>query len=182
MRNSDIGKKCSIEGCDNKYSCRGYCAKHHRLVFPRGDCKYEGCDNEWITQGYCNMHYQRLLHHGDPSTTLINTKGEGNIAQGYRRHKIDGKSILEHRMIMENYLGRSLFPHENVHHINGDTLDNRIENLELWNTMQPSGQRPEDKVKYALEILAIYAPQTLTKTAKNSLQTKLYASSVDDET
>lgn len=39
---------------------------------------------------------------------------------------------------------------------NGVRDDNRIENLELWSTHQPSGQRLEDKLAYAKEIIALY--------------------------
>lgn len=40
--------------------------------------------------------------------------------------------ILEHRLIMENYLGRKLTKNEVVHHINGNQRDNRIENLLIF--------------------------------------------------
>lgn len=66
--------------------------------------------------------------------------GEGITAwKGGRRHnsdgyiylRIEGKDILEHRKIMQEYLGRSLNPREHVHHKNGVKDDNRLENLEI---------------------------------------------------
>lgn len=49
----------------------------------------------------------------------------------YRTIKVNGKTKLYHRHVMERHLGRPLATNEHVHHINGDRWDNRLCNLEV---------------------------------------------------
>lgn len=77
-----------------------------------------------------------------------NWKGGFVINKGYVRlhvprwntelmeHSGGSKFILEHRYVMQKHIGRRLSRQETIHHINGNTLDNRIENLQILDKVE----------------------------------------------
>lgn len=135
-------------------------------------CEVEGCSGKLLAKGLCRKHYSRLRKHGDPTVVLRGPNGEGSVKRGYVYLTLGGRkgrTVLAHRHIMEVSLGRLLQPGETVHHKNGIRSDNRLVkghelhcpssccNLELWSHSQPSGQRASDKLKWAKEIIRLYA-------------------------
>ena len=101
-------------------------------------CKIKNCTNVLkINDGQiCQTHRSRWFRH---KTYDINPnwpnlkKGNPSLTKlGYYRIFKDGERILQHRYIMEQFIGRKLTKNERVHHINGIKTDNRIENLELF--------------------------------------------------
>lgn len=171
--------QCSIEGCFKEARTKGYCVAHYTKLIRFGDplayapkrtgqpCKTDGCDGLSVARGWCRKCYSAWRAHGDPTKRseqflkyhqdLVDDQGYVSAYAPGHPNANKANRLPKHRLIMSDFLGRPLRANENVHHINGVKTDNRIENLELWVTSQPKGQRPQDLVTHAKKILKAYA-------------------------
>jgi hypothetical protein len=113
----------SREGCSIKKIARTVGAGERHV---RPFLKRHGADREFVTYrtGKDNHEWMGGRTTDKNGYVLVLARNHPNARKnGY---------ILEHRLIMSQYLGRALSKMEVVHHANGIRDDNRIENLILF--------------------------------------------------
>ena len=131
---SDIGKGGRGKFCN--FQCYANYRRRHLKPIKCLTCQKEFLPLSGKGRIYCSKSCSRKAWVGDKNPSWKG--GRAKTKYGYiiiyspnHPHHNKTNSVFEHRLIMEQSIGRYLLPTEIVHHKNGIKNDNRIENLEL---------------------------------------------------
>ena len=166
--NAKPNAECSFcgEPFKKRYSTQRFCCKEcvDKSLTRDKTKTCEQCGKEFVRphgktkQRFCS---RSCSLKGNTNGTLGVAHAEGvekKLSNGYVQQKHESKWVFQHRLVMEQVLGRPLLPTERVHHKNGKRDDNRPDNLELWTGVDatkkdPHGVRVVDKVLDLIERL-----------------------------
>lgn len=132
-------KTCSVEGCDVKAFCKGFCGRHYKQMSKHGKI---------MAVEYNRFHKNKTIDKGDHLAIELYSMdgiviGEALVSNesyeklkdykwfkmtvGYAASHAKGskKIIHMHNLVMDTPKGKE------VDHINGNKLDNRIDNLRI---------------------------------------------------
>ena len=126
-----------------------------------------------------NLFCSKLCSTRWTAANRASTRGYVTTTKGYRAlrmpdHPMADRTgyVMEHRAIMAESLGRNLTADEVVHHLNGDRLDNRLENLQVM------PKRLHDRTSGSTKRHPIVCPYCdhevpATQTARNAVRRRL---------
>lgn len=117
-------------------------------------CSVEKCRNQNHINGICLHHYGFINYN-----QFMKSWGNATSSDGYLQGRHKGKLMKTHRVVMEAFIGREIRDDEDVHHINHNKKDNRIENLQLMSkrdhqllhALEFTKVKPSDTHKECLE-------------------------------
>lgn len=112
----NLGRSCSIDGCEKPAKCRGWCSAHYarwKRGTPHAVCSVVGCELPVQARGWCEKHYQRWrangsVHRNPPTVSerfwakVDKTGGcwlwtAGKDVHGYGLFRVNRKNWLAHR-------------------------------------------------------------------------------------
>lgn len=134
-------RQCEMPDCSAVHFGRGLCRRHYLVTFYPVPPMPRPVELKCLNCGvaYLAPHFRKDVSRfcSRPCSSRFNRSGK-IIKKGYRKvlkpshHRADGKGyVFEHIVVAEETIGRAILRGEEVHHIDGNRLNNAPSNLEV---------------------------------------------------